>query len=165
MKDPDKFLIAIVAGIVILVGVALAVAMLHPEPAYQPEDTPAGVAHNYLFALTRGDYARAYGYLSPSLAGYPPSETTFVQNIRSYRWTFRELEEGSTTLAIESSQVRGDLATVTVRVSYFQEGALLQSRQWTDYPEMELQQEEGSWKIYDGDRFFLACWKSRAGCR
>ncbi|MBN1484763.1 MAG: DUF4878 domain-containing protein [Chloroflexia bacterium] len=164
MKGTDRFLIGIVVGILLLVAVALAVALLRPEPSYQAEDTPEGVAHNYLFALTQGDYERAYGYLSPALAGYPPSAAAFIQDVNSQRWPFRELEAGSTSLAVESSRVQGDRATVTVRVTYFEEGDLLRSSQRTDYPALELRREEGGWKIYDADRFFLFCWKSPQGC-
>ena len=53
MKSTDKVLIAIVAGIILLIIVAFVVALAKPEPTYQAEDTPEGVAYNYLLALQR----------------------------------------------------------------------------------------------------------------
>jgi len=46
MKITDKFLIGSVAGVILLVSVAFAVAFLRPKPTYQSDDTPEGVAHN-----------------------------------------------------------------------------------------------------------------------
>ena len=53
MKTTDKILIGIVAGIILLIIVALVVTLSRPEPTYQPEDTPEGIAHNYLLALQK----------------------------------------------------------------------------------------------------------------
>ncbi|HOF89582.1 MAG TPA: hypothetical protein PLZ36_15990, partial [Armatimonadota bacterium] len=69
MHTSDKWLIGIVIGAALLVCAAVAVTVLRPKPAYRADDTPAGVTHNYLLALKQRDYARAYGYLSPTLSG------------------------------------------------------------------------------------------------
>ena len=74
MKSTDKFLISIVIGIMLLVVVAFGIAFLRPEPTYQSEDTPEGVVHNYLMALQREEYYRAYSHLSPVIPGYPDSD-------------------------------------------------------------------------------------------
>lgn len=36
------------------------------KQAYGAEDTPQGVLRNYILALEKGDYERAYGYLYPA---------------------------------------------------------------------------------------------------
>lgn len=64
MKNTDKMLIAIVIGIVLLVVIALAITLTRPEPTYQAEDNPEGITHNYLLALQKKDYERAYVLLS-----------------------------------------------------------------------------------------------------
>jgi len=69
MKSADRFLLAIIAGIVALVVAALALALMRTPQGYLPDTTPGGVAHNYLLALKQRDSARAYGYLLPDLAG------------------------------------------------------------------------------------------------
>jgi len=67
----DRFLTAILVGIALLVAAALALFFARRSAeAYQPEDTPQGVVHNYLLALSRGEYERAYGYLAEG-AGKP----------------------------------------------------------------------------------------------
>src|SRR5262245_57084040 len=115
MKSTDKFLIGIVIGVIVLIGIAFAVVLLRPQPTYQAEDTPEGVAHNYLLALQQEDYARAYNYLSPSLEGYPASADEFKEDIDRQGWQFHELADGSTTLAIESSHQTGEQAEVSVQ--------------------------------------------------
>ena len=89
MKSTDRFLIGIVIGVVVLVIAAFGVAFLGPKPAYQSDDTPEGVAHNYLLAIQREDYARAYGYLSPDLRGYPASDEQFIEDMYTGLWPFQ----------------------------------------------------------------------------
>ena len=72
---------AIVASIAILVIVTLVLTLRQPAPTYQPENSPTGVAHNYLLALQQKDYERAYGYLSTSLPGYPANSREFEQHV------------------------------------------------------------------------------------
>lgn len=61
----DRFLIGILVGIGLLIVVALAVFFLRQgSQDYLAEELPDGVTHNYIFALQRGDYERAYGYLA-----------------------------------------------------------------------------------------------------
>jgi hypothetical protein len=86
MKSTDKFLIGIVVGIVLLVVAAFVITLARPEPTYQVEGTPESVAHNYLLALQKEDYQRAYGYLSPTLKGYPVRlSLTYAQRLSGLR--------------------------------------------------------------------------------
>ncbi len=163
MKSTDKFLIGIVAGIVLLIIVAFVVTLARPEPTYQAEDTPEGVAHNYLLALQQEDYERAYGYLSPTLEGYPVSAEEFARDVRDHSWSFRLDED--ITLAVESSRVIGNRAVVDVRESRFYDGDLFDSSQSTTVFEMELQLEDGEWKIVHSNCYFAWCWMSDEGCR
>ena len=55
MKSPDKFLIGIIIAVVVLLAVVFGVILSRPAVEYQSEDTPAGVAHNYLLALQDED--------------------------------------------------------------------------------------------------------------
>lgn len=62
----DRFLLAILLGIVGLVILALVIFFLRPkDQEYGAEDTPAGVTRNYVLALQKGDYDRAYAYIDP----------------------------------------------------------------------------------------------------
>jgi hypothetical protein len=169
MKNTDKFLIGIVAGVGLLVGVAFAVALLRPKPAYRPDDTPEGVAHNYLLALRQADYARAYGYLSPTLAGYPASADAFAGEVYKFDWNFR-VGDSSVTLEVTSARVTGERAIVSVRERRFSEGGLFGSSESTDTFDMTLQRDaaglaRAAWKIVASDSYWAWCWDDNAGCR
>ena len=60
----DRFLLAILIAIGVLV--VLAVVLFYTQGGindYGLEDTPQGVLRNYILALEKGDYQRAYSYL------------------------------------------------------------------------------------------------------
>ena len=163
MKSPDKFLIGIVVAIVILVIVALAITLSRPEPTYQAEDTPEGIAHNYLMALHREEYDRAYGYLSPDLAGYPTSAGEFAEHVQEYSWNFRLNTDA--TLSVESAITIASHGKVRVRESHFRGGNLFESSQSTRIFDVELEFEDNEWKIVDAESYFARCWKQRWGCQ
>lgn len=164
MKSIDKFLIGIVIGIILLVGVAFAVALWRPKPTYQAEDTAEGVAHNYLFALQQKDYDRAYGYLSPSLEGYPATSEKFLDDLNQNAWQIRDLENGSTSLVVESAQVTGNRTSVSIRQTHFYRGDLFDSNQYSTNFTITLQREHESWKIVNSDSYWAYCWNDEAGC-
>jgi hypothetical protein len=164
MKSTDKFLIGIVVGIILLVGVAFAVALWRPKPTYQPEDTPEGIAHNYLFALQQKDYARAYSYLSPALEGYPASTEKFTDDLNEYAWQIRNLDDEATTLSVEKADITGDRAVVSVNETRFYQGGLFDSNQYTTPFAMTLHRENGVWKIIASDSYWASCWDDEKGC-
>jgi len=164
MKSTDKVLIGIVAGIILLIIVAFVVALAKPEPTYQAEDTPEGVAYNYLLALQKEEYDRAYGYLSPKITGYPASLETFIKHVHNNSWRFR-LNNNETTLSIESKIVVGNNATVTVRETRFRGSDLFDSGQSINTFDMELRLESGEWKIVHSDYYFAWCWGYLDTCK
>lgn len=165
MKGTDRFLIGIVTAVVVLVVVVLALALLRPnQPTYQPDDTPEGVAHNYLLALQLQEYERAYEYLLPTLPGYPHSLDSFQRDVEKNRWSFGSYDD-DVSLAVESTNVSGDRATVVVRRTRFTRGGLFDSGQNSYTFEMTLRQEEGMWKVADSDRYWTDCWTSSRGCQ
>jgi len=165
MKKTDKILIGIVAGILLLVVIAFGVALSKPKPAYQADDTPEGVAFNYLFALQQEDYERAYGYLSPAILGYPRSLQAFKNDIRNRSWAFNRVRDASTTLEVEWAEISGELADVKIQETRFYEGDLFSSGQSTSEFDMTLRQDaKGQWKIVGSGRYWLSCWNNLAGC-
>ncbi|MBN1641417.1 MAG: hypothetical protein JXA09_09285 [Anaerolineae bacterium] len=162
MKTTDRFLIGIVAAIAIVVVAALVLTRIRPEPTYRADEGPEGVAHNYLLALEKGDYARAYGYLSPTLDGYPASEGEFAATVLRERWMFRRDEE--VTLAVASHAIAGDAAAVQVHESRFSGGGLFHTSSYTSRFEIALRLEEGGWKIVESEAYFAPCWLSERGC-
>jgi len=155
MKSNDKALIGIVAGIILLVIIAFVVTLTRSPATYQADDTPEGVAHNYLLALTQEEFDRAYAYLSPSIAGYPESLEDFEDVVRIYDWRFPL----DASIAVLSSEIDGDWATVHARETRFNGGVLFNNHQSIHLFHIYLKWEDGNWKIYDGSRFFARCWK------
>ncbi len=164
MKKTDRFLVGIVASILVLVVVALIVALRQPPPTYQPEDTPGGVAYNYLLALQQKNYPRAYSYLSPTLDGYPADSDAFAHHLANYSWAFRFAEDTAVSIA-ETRLINNDDAVVRAAITQFRgEGLFGSSLTSTDF-DLELRREQGGWKIWRGDRYWASCWNRAEGCR
>lgn len=157
MKSTDKFLIGIVVGVALLVAVAFVLALRRPKPAYQPESSPQGVAHNYLLALRQHEYARAYGCLSPDLPHYPATLDQFTEDVRQNRWSF---DFESNSLAVESARVTGVRAEVTVRKSVSPRGEIFDSRLYASTFAMRLKQVHGAWKLTGADEYWYTQWSS-----
>ena len=106
MKN-DKFLIGIIAGIVLLVVVAIIMVLTRGQGEdYIADDAPAGVVHNYFLALQRKDYERAYSYLADDLQSKPDLDK-FIRDMDSQRYGSSEasLQIGETRLDDDRSQV------------------------------------------------------------
>ena len=162
MQRTDRFLIAIVVGAVVIVGIAIAVVVFKPEATYVADDTPEGVAHNYLLALQQEDYSMAYGYLSSRLDGYPTTVAQFTDDVKDRSWQFRTGDD--VTLKVESSDISASTATVYVLETRFYGGDLFSTGQSIDTFEMEVFREPGGWKITDSDDYFANCWRRERGC-
>ena len=162
MQRTDRFLIAIVVGALVIVGIAVAVVLLNPEATYVSDDTPEGVAHNFLLALQQDEYSKAYGYLSSRLDGYPATAAHFTDDVKDHSWQFRL--GADITLKVESSTVGAATATVYILETTFHGGDILSSGQSIDIFEMELVKESGDWKIIDADDYFVYCWRREHGC-
>ena len=61
----DRFLVGILVGIGVLVVVALALFFTRQDKQeYVPDDTPEGVVRDYVLAIYKDDYEKAYAYLA-----------------------------------------------------------------------------------------------------
>lgn len=165
-KSSDKFLLAIVIGILLLVGISFAVIVLMPEPSYQAEDTPEGVLYNYLLAFQRQDYERAYRYLSPTLENYPADLEEFLDAIHSNTWQFDINAEHPSSFNITSSKIVGESAMVDVEFSRYSGGGLFDSDLATSTTTFRLIPVDDSWQIISGGyNFWYACWNDQVNCR
>ena len=162
MKKADKFLIGIVIAIILIVVAAFVVTMTRPEETYLAEDSPENIVHNYLLAIQREEYERAYRYLWPQIIHYPASQLIFEQDIEYYSWTFGEGQD--ITLSVKGATIRENLATVEVLESRFYGGNLFDSGQSVSTFKLELILRDGEWKIKDGDAYFVWCWTAKEGC-
>lgn len=163
MKSSDKFLIGIVVGAILLVAVSLVLALLQPKPTYRAEDTPEGIAHNYLLAIQQGEYTRAYGYLSPTLKGYPASALVFEDQVKSYSFAFRDEQSA---FSVQPALINGDRADVPVQERRFNRGVLFTSSSSMPTFQVRLARDKelGAWKIIKSGSYWVYCWDA-GGCR
>lgn len=159
MHRTDRFLLGIVAGIVVLVAVGFVLMLLRPKPGYLPDDTPAGVANNYLLAMQRDDYERAYRYVWPDLPGYPPDAATFG----SYADPFSRSFDAASVEVTKVTQT-GDQARVTFLQTAFYEGGLFSSGTYESEYVMQLVQSNGQWWVQDADYYWNWCFDQEEGC-
>lgn len=160
MRRTDRALLAIVAGAILLVVIAVVVVMVRPPPSYRTETSPADVVTNYLLALQRRDSARAYGYLSPTLRGYPPSAADFVADMPNMDTTT------SGTYEVLDTTISDARAVVTVRATSFSQGDVLSSGQSSRTFTITLADESGVWRLVDSSDWTVwrSCWDTRKGC-
>jgi hypothetical protein len=165
MNSTDKFLIGIVAGIVILVVVVFLVVLFRPEPEYQEEDSPESVVHNYLLALQKDDFERALSFISINVKQAPKDSDKFLVDINGKcSWYFEDLDR-DTSLSVVSTDFRGNQADVLVKQSVFHGGDLFGSNLHESDFEMTLKQQNNTWKIITGDRYWCSCWNEIDGCK
>ena len=108
----DRFLFAILAVVLLLVIAALVVFFLRQDALeYGPEDTPEGVVRNYLIAIHREDFERAYGYLqeTPEKPDYQEFRQSFLGN---------RLRANNVSAKINETEISGDEAIVAITITH-----------------------------------------------
>ncbi len=135
----DRFLTGILAGILILIVLALALFFVRRDQAgYIPGDTPAAVVHNYVVALELQDYQRAYSYVDTSsgVPSFSAFQTSQVAN---------RLSNLQTGLEIEQAQVQGDNAIVPITIVRVSGGPLADT--YREPQTATLVRAQDGWKI------------------
>ncbi|NCF69668.1 MAG: hypothetical protein GWP61_27285 [Chloroflexi bacterium] len=155
MRKTDKYLIAIVAGIVLLVIAAFAFVLLSPEPQYRGDDTPEATVHNYLLALQQEDFERALSELSQDVPNRPEDSSEMEWDITEYPWQF-ELQD-DTSLIIVGSRITGERAIVTVAET--RSYGIFPGDVSTQEIVMRLKQEENGWKLIGGKSYWADDWE------
>ncbi len=159
----DKFLLAIVAGVLLLVVTAFIVIANRPTPQFQDANDPQSVVHDYLLAHQLGESERAYSALSSRL-GYPATLAEFKASIDEEPWAFSPSEGYS--IIVESGKALTDKSTaVTVRQIYTT-NSLFNSGEYSETFQMTVAEEEDGWKIISGDpgHFWSQCWGAQNNC-
>ena len=155
MRKTDKFLIAIVAGIVLLLIAAFAFVLLSPEPQYRSDDTPEATVHNYLLALQQEDFERALSELSQDVPNRPEDSSEMEWDITQYPWQFER--HGDTSLIIVGSRITGEHAIVTVAET--RSYGIFPGDVSTQEIVMRLKQEENGWKLIGGKSYWADDWE------
>jgi len=139
---PDRFLIGILAGIGLLVVLALALFFLRRgSQTYGPEDSPTGVARNYILAVSRGDYERAYRYLAEG--EHKPTYDTFLQAFLT-----RAVDPANVAAQIgEPHSTSKVSALVDLILIHASRGPFDESFRETNQASLVLDTTTGEWKI------------------
>lgn len=148
----DRFLTRILLGIAVLILLALAVFFTRQdELVYVDEATPQGVVQNYIVALQKRDYEKAYTYLA-DLEHKP----TYGQ----FRESFFNNYVSPTGVGVEilQTETSDDLATVGLSIIYNQRDPFGGSSRYLDYA--RLVRQDGAWKIKQlpGGNFWAYDW-------
>lgn len=135
----DRFLTGILLGIAVLILVALAVFFTRKDDlVYVDESTPQGVVQNYIVAVQKRDYEKAYTYLAD------------LENKPSYQ-QFREaffnnyISPSGVGVEIMQTETSADLATVRLSIIYNQRDPFASSSRYVE--NARLARQAGAWKI------------------
>ncbi|HEY9075560.1 MAG TPA: hypothetical protein VIO61_03380 [Anaerolineaceae bacterium] len=135
----DRFLTGIIVGIALLAVVALGLFFARKGNSTSlPDDTPEGVVQNYVIALQRGDYEKAYTYLAEGKN--KPDLANFRQMLKP-----QEDQIVSATIEIGTSGITKDRAVVDVTIIRSSGGIF--SDVYRDRQTAQLTQTNGNWKI------------------
>ena len=135
----DRFLLGILIGILVLVAAAILVFLLRPENLeYGEESTPEGVVRNYIVAIHRADYDRAYTYLYE--AEYKPSAETF-----SEPFLLNYVTPASTGVEVLGSKASGQTASVQLNILHNNNDPFSSGYRSTELALLVLQ--NGQWKL------------------
>lgn len=135
----DRFLIGILAGILLLVAAALVLFFVRQDRAdYVADDTPEGVVHNFALAILGEDYQKAYGYLAEH--EYKPSYEKFREAFFN-----RYINPGGAGLEIGEAEIQDDEAIVELFVVYGPSDPF--SGNYRSSEIARLVRQDGQWKI------------------
>jgi hypothetical protein len=135
----DRFLLGILAGIAVLVFIALVVFFLRPDNLEYGEDlTPEGVVRNYIVAIHLKDYEKAYTYLTEGQ--YKPTLEEFTQP-----FLLNHISPGNAGVEVLESQTSGDGASVQLSILYNPGDPFSGSYRNSEYASLERQ--DNLWKI------------------
>lgn len=138
----DRFLLFLLIGIgvLVLLAVGLFLARGGAQRAYGDDSSPDGVLRNYIIAVQKQDYARAYAYLSDTTQG-KPTLAAFQQSMISM-----QTEMLRTGVEIGVTQLNDDrTAVISVTLIHNVEGVF--STPYRDLQSVRALREQGDWKI------------------
>jgi hypothetical protein len=135
----DRFLTGILIGIAVLVVLALVVFFIRKDNlVYVADNTPEGVIQNYVVAVHKRDFVKAYTYLA-DLENKPTIEQ-FRQSFLDYN-----VNPANAGLDIGKAEINGDTATVSLGIIMSQNDPFSNGYRNTEYAQLVL--ENAAWKI------------------
>jgi hypothetical protein len=143
----DRFLTGILVGIAVLVVIALTVFFTRKNnQSYIAEDSPEGIVHNYVLAVLKKDYKKAYGYLADleHKPTYDQFRDAFLKGV---------VNPGNSALDIGKSEVSGDTAFVEVAMIYSPSDPF--STGYRDVQRAILVKQSNGWKLTSMPYYYL----------
>jgi hypothetical protein len=136
----DRFLLGILIGIGALAALALALFFVRRgnAPAYGSDDTPEGVVRNYVLAVFRRDYEKAYGYLA---------DKEDKPTLEQFREAFLDDRASNIGVDIVVAEIRGDHEKAYVTLHLRFGGRDPFSYDHRDSVRAILVNQGGQWKI------------------
>jgi hypothetical protein len=135
----DRFLVGILIGIAVLIVVALTVFFSRKDNLnYVADSTPEGVVQNYVVALHKRDFEKAYGYLA-DLENKPTLEQ-FHQSFLNH-----SISPTNAGLEVGKAEISGDSASVSLGIIYSPNDPFSNGYRNTEYA--QLVRQKGAWKI------------------
>lgn len=147
MKN-DRFLLFILIGILALIIIALAVFFTRADSMeYINSEEPGGVVHNYIVALHKFDYDRAYSYLA---------DHSLKPTLDNFRASFinHEIDPSFVGVEIGVVHIAGNNASVELGILYSYSGPFSTGGTSKEYAQLELQ--NGQWKIRQMPYYYWA---------
>ena len=135
----DRFLTGILIGIAVLVVIALAVFFLRQgSQSYVSEEAPEDVVHNYVLAVLKEDYEKAYGYLAnlDNKPTYEQFRDAFLTGV---------VNPNNSAVDIGNSEISDDTASVEVALIYNPSDPF--STGYRDLQRALLIKQDGAWKL------------------
>jgi hypothetical protein len=110
----DKFLLAIVIGISIIGLLVVVLTLARRNNAYRTDETPEAIVQNYILALQKKDYERAYALLAdqpgkPNLEAFRSDLLMNNDAIQSYVFRLETIDEGESTALVRIIQSNNNL--------------------------------------------------------
>jgi hypothetical protein len=135
----DRFLTGILIGIAVLVIVALTVFFSRKDNLnYVADNTPEGVVQNYVVALHKRDFEKAYNYLA-DLDNKPTLEQ-FHQSFLNHN-----VDPTNAGLEVGKAEISGNSASVSLGIIYSPGDPFSNSYRNAEYA--QLVRQNGDWKI------------------
>ncbi len=135
----DRFLTGILIGIAVLIVAALAVFFARQDQAtYVSGQTPDGVVHNYVVAVLKKDYQKAYGYLADL-----DNKPTYDEFRKAF--AVGSVNPSNIGIKIGAADVTGDDASVEVSTVNTPSDPFSES--YNNVGSAQLVKQSGVWKI------------------
>ena len=136
----DRFLLAILLTIVLLVVLAVALFFVRQERQnYSSDNTPKAVIRNYVIALTKNDYPKAYSYLKEG--ENKPNFDIFQKAFMS-----RLIDPSNSAIQIGKTRQTGSEAWVELFVMHGSSGPFGDVYRETTNAQL-IRNQAGEWKL------------------